>query len=80
MTPPPGPDAPITPGQIKKTVQDTAWEFNFDFVLGRDATTQLTDEDTITSIAAEKTLCRSGSTLHLSKTHELGPRHVLEEH
>ena len=57
MTPPPGPDMPITPGQFKKTVKDTAWEFDFDFMLGRDATTQLTDEDTITSIASEETLC-----------------------
>ena len=37
MTPPPGPDTPITPGQFKKMVKVTAWELDIDFVVGRDA-------------------------------------------
>ena len=80
MMPPPGPATPFTPGQFKKMVEATAWELDIDFMVGRDTTTQITDEDMVTSIASEETVCWSGSTLHMSRTHELGPRHVLEEH
>ena len=36
------------------------WEFDLDFLAGRDDGSLLTDEDTITSVASEATLCRGG--------------------
>ena len=54
------------------------WEFDLDFLAGREVDTLLTDEDTITSVASEATLCCGGRNRGVEegvrdKENELGP-------
>jgi len=65
---------PMSPPQARTN----DWEFDLDFLAGRDDGSLLTDEDTITSIVSEATLCcgrrnRGDEESFWDKEYELGP-------